>query len=125
MKSGNFGYQIPEDRDKGKQFFPVLASFITRMIDHSHDNTDSKKLTPSAITKVTQTVTAAGWTAVSGKPGHYEQTVTVPAGAGYDADVVQFKIDSAIVNINTERVSASSFKIFCTDNTKDVEVKYG
>lgn len=125
MQTLTYGYQLPEDQDKGPIVFPALAADIQQLNDHDHDGINSTKLDRKALDSISQALSAADWVLVAG--GLYRQAVTMPAGLTYGTLGI-----TAFLNAtghqwypNIEKINTTSFYIYINDNTLDVDVLYG
>ena len=120
-----YGYKLPETGDSGATLFADLESNITRVDSHNHDGTNSPALTAQAIEAVEQTISSGSWVA-SGATGHYRQLVTVPSGFDYDAVQIGFRTSAgAQIHPTVEKVSATTYYVYTTDNTIDFVAVYG
>lgn len=126
MLTLSFGYKKPESGDKGSLLFDALEDDIQRLNDHSHNGTDSTKLTAQSITGVSQTILAAAWVTYGGPIGHYRQQVTVPAGFDFDEVQIAFRTTAgAYIYPTVEKVSDTQFFVYTIDNTIDFIAIYG
>ncbi len=73
MQTLTYGFQLPEDQDKGPIVFPALEQNIQQLNDHSHNGIDSATLDRLALDSIPQALSAASWSSVGG--GIYRQTV--------------------------------------------------
>lgn len=116
MQTLSYGYQQPENGDKGSVWFPAMNDNITQLNDHDHDGVDSALLSAKNIQKGAVTIQAASWTA--DVTGRYKQTVTVPTGFNMDDYSITVRISgSHIIYPTIDRASSSSFIIYTPDNT--------
>lgn len=131
MDTTSYGYRLPETGDTAKGTSGWYASIefdIQRLNDHSHNGVDSVALSLSAFVPYSQSVTSGSWSA-SG--GGYRQLVTVPAGIddinNYNAKFI-FTAPSGLVGevayLNYDRQSASTYYLYCNDNTAEFTVIY-
>lgn len=125
----SYGFERPETGDKGSVFWPMLEDNITRTNDHTHNGTNSSLISAAASVAVAQSVVAAGWGSLSG--GLYRQTVTLPAsltGAGGTYDKYSIEIRNAAngrrLHLQTEKVTSTTFYVWCNDNSIDLTVVY-
>lgn len=119
----SYGYKKPQSGDKGSVFFPALEFDIQRLNDHTHDGLNSSLLSSSSIKDFTQDILAINW--VSFGPG-YRQLVTIPGGLQYDDYYMAIKDSTTGTQIYTtiQKVSATTFYVYCVDNSKDLTVYY-
>ena len=124
MLTLTYGYKQPETNDKGPVVFPALEFNIARLDAHTHDGSDSAKLSASSITPLTDTILNASWVLVAN--GIYSQTVTLPGALDYDLIHFDFRLnsDKSRINPTIERVSDTQYEIFINDNTIDIDVLY-
>lgn len=124
----SFGYVRPVSGDRGSVWFPALENNITQLNSHNHNGSNSANISPSAlsITGFTSTIASGSWSAVSGKSGLYEQTVTVPAAVtevnNYDIHV--YNASGHRLDLTIERQSATTYKIYINDNSLTLTAVY-
>ncbi len=124
----SYGFQKPVTGDKGSVFWPILESDIQKLNDHTHNGSNSAKITAASQTAVTQAVTSGSWTLVSGS---YRQLVTLPAGLTNNGGTVddfslQFRnaANGRVVLLSSEKVSGSTYYLYTNDNTLNVTAVY-
>jgi len=124
MLTLTYGYKKPQTNDKGNVFFPALEQDIQQLNDHYHNGVDSALIPVSSLTKSTQSILAASWSATSG--GRYRQEVTLPAGFTFAN--TQMKFVDASNNIVTPTVAvgsaANKYYIYTNDNTLALTALY-
>lgn len=122
----SYGYKKPETGDKGDVFFPALEFNIQRLNDHSHNGTNSAKLTALAIEAISHVKLAAGWVAVVGEAGTYKQTVTVPAGVDLDelCPLILDNTTKKYLSLCVQKLTSTTFEVSINDNTIDLLVLY-
>lgn len=124
MTTTTYGYRLPEagDRAKGASGWYASMEFnISRLDTHDHDGVDSAALPMSNIAPYTGTITAVGWS-VDG--GGYKQTITVPAGVteinNYNVKFI-FTAPAGkvgeIADLGYKRLTATTYEVYCNDNT--------
>jgi hypothetical protein len=119
------GYKKPQTNDKGSTLFTALEFDIQRLNDHNHDGSNSNKLDATSITTVAATILAANWVAF-GPTGHYRQQVTLPAGLDFDQISISMRTSAgAYIYATIEKVSATQYYVYTTDNTLDFMAAYG
>ena len=123
MQTLPYGLTKPEDGDRGQPLFDALAENFEHIDSHSHNGTNSPKLSVSAITRVVQNLDSADWVA-SGIG--FEQTVAITGGLSYDDISMEFRdnSDGSKLYLDTEKLTASTFKVFCNDSSLDVDIVY-
>ena len=124
VQTTSYGYKTGEDGDKGKTIFDFLNFNFLRLNGHKHDGVDSQKLDSTNITKITQSLDAGDW--VSHVNGLYRQLVTLVGGLDYDDVAVTFKdaANSDQLYLRAEKVTDTTYYVYCNDNTKNVTVLY-
>lgn len=122
----SYGYKKPVTGDKGSVFYPDLEFDIQRLNDHNHDGSNSAILTSTSVTSVVQTVTNAGWAAVSGQPGTYKQNVTMSAGIAFDTHAIQIRNNSTkeMLYLSVTKTGTNAFDVYINDNTIALQVMY-
>lgn len=119
----SFGFKKPEINDKGDVVFPALEDNIQQLNDHTHNGTDSAKLTAGSFDPLTETLSNVNW--VLATNDLYRQLVTLPASLSFDLVVIQCRLsDGSLFYPTLERVSVSQFYIYINDNTQNVTVQY-
>ena len=126
----SYGFEKPATGDKGSVFWPALEDNIQQLNDHTHNGTDSARLTSVGMQANVQSVTTAGWSSVGG--GLYRQTVTLPAaltavGGVYNDYNIQIRNAAAterVLLLPIEKVSTTSFYVWINDNTIALKVIY-
>lgn len=126
----SYGYVRPSDGDRGITFWDQLADDITQLNSHSHNGTDSARLTSQSITAVSAAITTAGWSLQSN--GIYRQTVNMPAGTDFDDYGIAFQITASTgsvgvgqrVDLLVEKVSDTSYYLYSNDNALAVTAIY-
>lgn len=127
MQTLTYGLKLPENGDKGSIWFPALEDDITQLDGHSHNGTDSAKLTTASINNTTQSILAVNWVAVGDGTGRYYQNITLPAALSYDTINISFKTTAATVDpllLDVEKITASSYKVFINDNSLSLTAIY-
>ncbi len=125
----SYGFQRPETGDKGSVFWPILEDNITQLNSHSHNGTNSALLTAAASVATVQPLDSSGWGSLS--DGLYRRTVTMPAAltgiggtyAKYSIEIRDFTSGRRLF-LQTERVSDTTFYVWCNDNTIDINILY-
>jgi len=125
MLTLSYGFKKPQSGDQGASLFTDIELNVQKTNDHTHDGTNSAKLPAQSITGVSQTIASGSWIA-NGATGHYRQQVTVPAGFDFDTVGISFRTSAGIyIHPTVERVSATQYFVYTTDNTIDYEALYG
>lgn len=131
MTLTTYGYRLPQSGDKAKGTSGWYASYefnVSRIDTHNHDGANSALLTFSSISPYTGTILAAGW-GVDG--AGYKQTVTVPAGVtevnNYNLKFIVTAGTAAvgtILYLGYKRLTATTYEVYCNDNTTALTVLY-
>lgn len=126
MQTLTYGMQLPETGDIGSDFFPALEDNITLADGHTHNGSNSAKLSGSSVLAYTQAILSAAWVAVAGVTGLYKQTVSISGGLQYNDYFPRFKLTTLghIVDLSVEKVSATSYTVYINDNTLDITAYY-
>lgn len=119
----SYGYKNPQTGDQGATLFTALNFNITRLNGHSHNGTDSVKLTAASVTAITQAIAAVDWVATSN--GNYRQVVTLPGSLNYDEIGIVIKNSSNnVVQAQIEKITANSYYVYTNDNTEAFVAAY-
>ena len=124
MQTLSHGYKKPDKGDKGSVFFPALEDNITLLNSHTHNGTNSAKISSNGINLTTQSLLAGNWVLVAG--GTYRQAVTIPNGMLWAAKIPIFRDASTFEQfyLTTERISTTEYYVYINDNTKGILVTY-
>lgn len=116
------GYKLPETGDFGDVWFPALEDNIQRVNDHTHDGTNSEKLSSKNIAAENQTIVAGSFSA-SGNA--FRATVSMPAGLLFDDAVIVAKDPTTKdqIYLKIEKINASQFYLY-TNFVQDFEVYF-
>jgi hypothetical protein len=129
-----YGYENPSSGDLSKGTYGWMAQInydILRLDGHSHNGTDSTLLPISSVSASSVVAPASSWTVNSGGTNlpvsGYVQTVTVPATiSDINNYLVKFAVNTSgnrqyqALDLFWVRITASTFSIYCNDNTIDV-----
>lgn len=121
------GYKLPADGDKGSTFFDDLESNIQRVNDHTHNGSNSEKLTAASVTTITQDIPSSGWTNLTN--GVYSQTVSMSSSLKFDEVAISFKIasgtdDGHIVHPTIKKTATSQYIVYLNDNSVNLKAIY-
>ncbi len=118
MLTLSYGYKKPQTNDKGSVFWPAMEANFQQLNDHTHNGTDSAKITAASSTVVTVAILAAAW-GVALADGGYRQLVTLPGTVTYDTVMLHYKgaTNGHVYFLQTEKVSSSTFYVYCNDNS--------
>jgi hypothetical protein len=118
MQTLTYGLVKPTSGTKGSDFFPALEDNFEQIDGHTHNGTNSPKLTSASTTGVQINVPAASW-AATGVTGLYSQTVTLPAALPYSTSHISFQesVSGDVFLLQVEKVSETVFEVFCNDSS--------
>ena len=120
MQTLSKGYKKPDPGDTGDIVFPAIQGDIQQLNDHDHDGVTSELLFTT-----TQNILAANWVSAPVGGGLFRQLVTLPVGFLYDAIEMSFRLSSGeFVYPSIERVSASTYYIYCNDSSLAMVGRY-
>lgn len=123
MQTLSYGFKLPDSGDKGPTVFPALESNIQKLNDHTHDGSNSAKISSAGVTPGSSTLLAGSWVLVAN--GIYSQRVTLPAAYSYDSTVFTCRLPSGhIIYPTIEKVSATQYDIYTNDNSVGMTVHY-
>lgn len=123
MQTLSYGFKLPETGDRGSVFYPALEDDIQQINDHNHDGANSAPITSSAISHVTQSITAVGWVSVG--LGTYSQLVTMPGLLQFDQRQIFFRDSTGeTVYPRFVKASANTYTLYTNDNTLAVTAHY-
>jgi hypothetical protein len=124
----SYGFVKPVTGDKGSVFFPALEDNVQALNDHTHNGTNSAKITSASITAVTQAVASGSWSA---NGTGFRQTITIPTGltsngGTYDSFNILFRnaANGRQLFLQTEKVTATTYYLYINDNSIDVTAVY-
>ena len=124
MNTLTYGLQVPETGDLGSTWFPALEDNFTQLDAHTHDGTDSPRITAASSVVVTQSVASGSWVATSN--GTYRQLITLPASiADFNNIRPAFRGSTGdYYYLKTERVTASTYYVYINDNSLTLTAVY-
>lgn len=126
MNTLTYGRKQPETGDEsegGTGWFDALSDNILLDDAHSHNGTDSVRLTSVSMDAYT-TTTGTSWGASIGD-GIYRMTITMPTGRDFAKYDIAFKTSAGQrVYLDYLYVSSSSFYVYTNDNTADYTVLF-
>lgn len=112
----SFGYVKPQTGDKGSVFWPALEGNVQKVNDHTHNGTNSARLTSTSVVAVTATLAAEDWASEGG--GTFSQTKAMPVGMNYVDYHISFRdADGHYLHPTIERASSTSYKVYVNNNT--------
>lgn len=128
MLTLTYGFKKPQTNDKGNLFFPALEFDIQQVNDHTHNGTNSSLISTTSVTKSTQAILSANWSATSG--GHYRQEITLPAGFTYASTMIRFVIngggndgDTILLSVG-KGTAANKYYVYINDNSLALTALY-
>jgi hypothetical protein len=124
MQTLTYGMKIPETGDAGSVFFPALEDNFEQLDIHTHNGTNSPRLTAGSSDAVTQTVAAAGWVATTN--GTYRQLLTIPGTlSAFDSVRPSFRNSTGdYLYLNTEKVTSNTYYVYINDNSLTLTAVY-
>lgn len=133
MTTTTYGYRLPQAGDPAKGtsgWFQAYEFNVSRFDSHNHDGANSPLLFLSSLSPYTGTILAANWVLDGAGPG-YKQTITVPAAI---TDVNSYNLKfiftapvakvGQVAYLGYNRTSATTYDVFCNDNTAAFTVLY-
>lgn len=119
-----YGLIKPTDGDLGSTWFDNLEANITQLDAHTHNGTNSPRLTSKSVTKETDAIASGSWGSLIG--GVYSQTVTMPSGMLFADFGLEFRIDSTeeVIHPTVVQASTTSYTVSVNDNTLNLIVMY-
>ena len=124
MQTLSYGIKKPEQGDIGRPIFQAIEENAQIQNDHIHDGSNSPKINTNAINKTTQAILATNWaTPVN---GIYSQVLTVTGGLIVDSTTITFRdtATGAQLMLSFEKVTATTYRVYCNDSTKNVTAVY-
>ncbi len=120
MLTLSYGYKKPQTNDRGSVFWSALEFDIQRLNDHTHNGTNSAKLTAASSMAVTIALASADWASIGG--GLYRQLATISGSVLFADAAIQFRgtTDGKSYYLDYLKVSASTFYVYINDNSKDI-----
>lgn len=127
MQTLTYGFKKPETGDKGTVFFPALEDNVDRLDSHSHNGTNSPKLSSENVDAYAQTIGAGSWASIG--TDSYRMLVTMPVTLEFDKCTMLFLINSGAASgqvfyPTVSRQSANTYYIYSCDGSIDVKVQY-
>ena len=124
------GYKLPADGDKGSTFFDDLESNITKISVHSHNGTDSEKLTATSVAAVSQAIAKGTWGAADSN-GIFNQAVAMSSPLEFDEVSISIRIDEAghaddkqIIHPTIIKTGTSTYTIYVNDDSMSLKAIY-
>lgn len=124
MQTLSNGYLLPETGDRGNTFFPALESNIQRVNDHSHNGSDSEKLTPESFLGITDTTSLVPANWILQPNGLYRAPVTMPGNKLFDSTTISLRLNNKPVYGDIEKITANTFYVYVNKPTISVTVLY-
>lgn len=118
MTTLTYGSKLPATGDTGADgLFTWLQDNITLWDGHTHNGTNSARLTAASVAVVTQSIASGSWGSTVGD-GLYRQTITIASSLDYDEISISFKNSSGHqVFLQAEKVSDTQYYVYTNDNT--------
>ncbi len=125
----NYGFIKPQTGDPGSVFWPALEDNIQQTNDHTHNGSNSSRLSAASSTAVVQSVVGTGWDSAGG--GLFFKPITLPssltsAGGTYDDYSIEIRnsANDRRVFLETVKSSATTFTIYSNDDSLAVKILY-
>lgn len=113
--------KIPETDDTGDLWFPAIEDNFSQLDAHSHNGTDSARLTP-----ITQVISSGSWASEGNST--WSQTITITsanASLTVDGTSMEFRLSNgSIIYPTVEKVTSTTYKIYINDNTQSLTALY-
>jgi hypothetical protein len=125
MQTLSYGYELPENGDKGSVFFPALAGNIQKQNDHTHNGSNSPRLTgPLAAVIVSQSIASGSWSDQG--DGTYRQEVTMTSPYLYDEVAIELRNSSTgeRMYLSIVKTAANKFYVYINDNSIALKAVY-
>lgn len=126
MQTLSHGVKKPESGDVGAPVFSALNSNADILNDHTHNGTDSNKISSENISKPFVNLPVGSW--VANAKG-FSQTVTCPGTVTLDVVSLRFRIRTgplanSFVQPTVVANSLSQFVVTVNDNSLDLECMF-
>ena len=123
MIQGSF-LKWPSAGDRGASFCVDISNNFSILDTHSHNGTNSPKISMSSAEKGVVNLTLNNWVA-SGDG--YKQVVTLPSGYLFDTSMMKYIIASGVnvgeeVCLTAKKISTNTFEIYTSFPTFDLKV---
>ena len=125
MLTLSYTFEKPVTGDKGSVFFPALERNIQKLNDHTHNGSNSSKLTSVAVVAPSSSVAAASWGVDLGD-GQYRQSITVPSGVVfYEQGMQCYNSDTGeICYLKIVKITTTTFYVYVNDNSLNLKIIY-
>lgn len=124
MQTLSNGYLKPDSGDRGNVFFPALENNIQRLNDHTHNGSNSEKLTSEALVALldSTSLVPANWTLHSS--GLYRAPVVMPGSTVFDTTTVSLRLNGKPLYGDIEKLTINTFYVYVNDPSISVTVLY-
>lgn len=124
MQTLSNGYLLPDSGDRGNVFFPALEDNIQRVNDHTHNGSNSEKLTPESFVGLTDilSLVPANW--VLQASGLYRAPVVMPGNKTFDTTTISLRLNDKPVYGDIEKLTSNTFYVYVNDPSISVTVLY-
>ena len=124
METLPYGLKRPQNGDKGQRLTDALNENITQLDGHTHDGVNSPTISTAAIDKITQPIPNANWS--NPVNGVYSQVIVMTGGLQFDKTTISFRDTDTgkSMSLQFQKVDATSYRVYCNDNTKNVTALY-
>ena len=122
MLTLSYGFKKPENGDLSESWFVELANNVQLLNDHTHNGTNSAKISTLGVNALTQALPNTGWAPFG---SIYSQSVTLPSAQLYDNYYVSFKTTAGEpVFLSAVKTSSTAYTIYSNDNTLGLVAYY-
>lgn len=120
----SYGYIQPVTGDPGSTWFPAINDNLQQLNDHAHDGVDSALIDALNIQPGSKAIASGDW--VADGTGRYKQlAVACPTGYNMDDFLYSVRLSTGeVIMAKIERASASTFNIYCCDNSVSLTVVF-
>lgn len=120
------GFKLPQTGDYGDVWFPALEDDIQQMNDHTHNGTNSEKISLIDIDSSASVSTVLVGSFIDQGNGYWRALVNVLGGGNYDNYVVTIKDPTTkeVLYVKQEKFSTTSFYVYM-NIPQTVEVFFG
>lgn len=122
MLTLSYGFKKMQDGDLSDVWFDEVANNMQLLNDHTHNGTNSSKISAKGVQAFTQSLPNTNWVP-SGSI--YSQPVTIPGGELYDNYAILFKTTAGeAVFLSPVKTSSTTYTIYSNDSTLGLVAYY-
>jgi hypothetical protein len=120
-----YGRKKPQNGDSGSIFWAALAANVVLDDAHTHNGTDSARLSGGDIQATTVELTNTGWTADGDR---YWKLATLPGTFQFDNVMMRFlynggTYDGEELFPTTDKQTANTFRVYMPVNNQAVDIQ--